>query len=82
MDTSKMKCIYIAYFTDSWHSTDSRTLIRVCSNKEKAIKEIKAYCKKYRISFTQADQYHLETISQTQCSEREMEFEIDTQTMD
>ncbi|GET47019.1 hypothetical protein [Capnocytophaga felis] len=47
MDTSKMKRIYIAYFTDSWHSTDSRTLIRVCSNKEKAIKEIKAYCKKY-----------------------------------
>ena len=82
MDTSETKLIYIAYFTDSWHSTDSRTLIRVCSNKEKAIKEIKAYCKKYRIPFTQADQYQLENISQTQCSEREMEFEIDTQTMD
>ena len=82
MDTSETKLIYIAYFTDSWHSTDSRTLIRVCSNKEKAIKEIKAYCKKYQIPFTQADQYQLENISQTQCSEREMEFEIDTQTMD
>ncbi|AYW36289.1 hypothetical protein [Capnocytophaga canimorsus] len=77
-----MKRIYIAYFTDSWHSTDSRTLIRVCSNKEKAIQEIKAYCKKYRIPFTQTDQYQLETISQTQCSERDMEFEIDTETMD
>ncbi len=77
-----MELIYIAYATDNWHSSDSRTLIRVCSTKERAIKEIKAYCEKYQIPFTQADQYHLETISQTQCSERDMEFEIDTQTMD
>ncbi len=74
-----MKIVYLAYQTDSWHSTDSRTLIAVCSSQEKAISQIKAYCKRYCISFTQKDENQLHTIQQTQCSEREIAFEIETQ---
>lgn len=74
-----MKIVYLAYQTDSWHSTDSRTLIAVCSSQKKAINQIKTYCKKYHLSFTQEDENQLHTIQQTQCSEREIAFEIETQ---
>lgn len=74
-----MDFVYLAYITDSWHSTHSRSLIQVCSSKAKAIQEIKNYCQRYQLDFTQDDVTCLQRYNQTQCSEREMEFEIDTQ---
>ena len=66
-----MESVYLVHKTDSWHYMSSRVLMQVCTSKYKAIEVIKAYCKRYKLPFTQDDQ--------TQCSKRSIEFEIEPQ---
>ena len=49
-------------------------------NTHKALdKRLKAYCKRYKLPFTQDDLTNLQWYDQTQCSKRSIEFEIEPQ---
>lgn len=74
-----MESVYLVYKTDSWHYMSSRVLMQVCISKNKAIEMIKAYCKRYKLPFTQDDLTNLQWYDQTQCSKRSIEFEIEPQ---
>ena len=55
-----MESVYLVYKTDSWHYMSSRVLMQVCTSKYKAIEVIKAYCKRYKLPFTQDDLTNLQ----------------------
>ena len=76
-----MESVYLVYKTDSWHYMSSRVLMQVCTSKYKAIEVIKAYCKRYKLPFTQDDLTNLQWYDQTQCSKRSIEFEIEPQAL-
>lgn len=68
------KIIYLVYRTDPWHSLNSRELVYIGEDMEVIIAQLKAYR-----GMTENDANEIRSILQTQCNNRDYEWEFEAQ---
>ena len=80
-----MKKVYVLYQTDKWHSTSSRVLFVVCETKEECIAQLWAKYgaeqRKHSVLLNEEMRNELTEFGQTQSSDFDWEFDIDTYTL-
>jgi hypothetical protein len=70
----EIKIVYLVYRTDSWHSLNSRELVYIGEDMEVIIAQLKAYR-----GMTEDDANEIRSILQTQCNNRDYEWEFEAQ---
>ena len=68
------KLIYLVYRTDEWHSFVSRELVYIGEDMEDIIAQLIAYR-----GMTEDDANEIRSTHQTQCNNRDYEWEFETQ---
>lgn len=68
------RLIYLVYRTDEWHSLASRELVYIGEDMEDIIAQLIAYW-----GMTEDDANEIRSTHQTQCNNRDHEWEFETQ---
>ena len=72
--TMETRLIYLVYRTDEWHSLASRELVYIGEDMEDIIAQLIAYR-----GMTEDDANEIRSTHQTQCNNRDYEWEFETQ---